>query len=260
MKKDYDKNYYVVKADEIEKNFDADGVAKTELLPGEYDGGIRSFKYFLKAGSSVKPELYADKTVIIFFGKGNGELEDCDGVHQITELAFYAPFFDKVPYEIRAKEDMEFVFNVVDMNEYDKAEYDRWHIALPYFRLHSECVRYVQDCKGPHTEARMVLCTGWLGRIILGTTRANGEGTTEAGHPAVHQWNYCVGDSDFSMSVGYKKDNNMETINHKAGDWSFIPAGADHDLVSEPGKEVYYVWFEHFTDEEKFNRKKNPDD
>ena len=27
MKKDYDKNYYVVKADEIEKNFDADGVA-----------------------------------------------------------------------------------------------------------------------------------------------------------------------------------------------------------------------------------------
>ena len=53
MKKDYDKNYYVVKADEIEKNFDADGVAKTELLPGVYDGGIRSFKYFLKAGSSV---------------------------------------------------------------------------------------------------------------------------------------------------------------------------------------------------------------
>ncbi len=46
MKKDYDKNYYVVKADEIEKNFDADGVAKTELLPGVYDGGIRSFKYF----------------------------------------------------------------------------------------------------------------------------------------------------------------------------------------------------------------------
>ena len=28
----------------------------------------------------------------------------------------------------------------------------------------------------------------------------------------------------------------MENVNHKAGDWSFIPAGADHDLVSEPGK------------------------
>ena len=32
MKKDYDKNYYVVKADEIEKNFDADGVAKPNFF------------------------------------------------------------------------------------------------------------------------------------------------------------------------------------------------------------------------------------
>ena len=86
----------------------------------------------------------------------------------------------------------------------------------------------------------------------MGTTRADGEGTVEKGHPAVHQWNYCVGNSDFTMSVGYKDQNNMENVNHKAGDWSFIPAGADHDLVSEPGKEVYYVWFEHFTDEKKF--------
>ena len=70
MKKDYDKNYYVVKADEIEKNFDADGVAKTELLPGVYDGGIRSFKYFLKAGSSVKPDLYADRCVCLGCGGG----------------------------------------------------------------------------------------------------------------------------------------------------------------------------------------------
>ena len=183
-----------------------------------------------------------------------GELEDCDGVHAITELAFYVPFMDKEAYEIRAKEDMEFVFNVVEMNEYDKKGFDAWHIRLPYFRLHSECVQYIQDCKGPNTEARMILCQKWVGRIILGTTKANGEGTVEKGHPAVHQWNYCVGNSDFSMSVGYKKDNNMETINHKAGDWSFIPAGADHDLVSEPGKEVFYVWFEHYTDEELFKK------
>ena len=78
--------------------------------------------------------------------------------------------------------------------------------------------------------------------------------TSEKGHPAVHQWNYCVGNSDFSMSVGYKAENSMETVNHKAGDWSFIPAGADHDLVSEPGKEVYYVWFEHYTNEKQLKR------
>ena len=252
MKMNYEKNYYVVKAEEIEANYDAGGFAKTELLSGVYDGGIRSYKCFLKAGAAVTPELYADKTVVIFFGKGCGELEDCDGVHKITELSFYVPFMDQEGYEIRAGEDMEFIFNVVEMNEWDLAEFGRWHIKLPYFRRHSECVQYIQDCKGANTEARMILCTGWIGRIILGTTRAHGEGTVEKGHPSVHQWNYCVGNSDFSMSVGYKEKNEMETINHKAGDWSFIPAGADHDLVSEPGKEVFYVWFEHFTDEEKF--------
>lgn len=252
MKKEYDKNYYVVKADEIERKYDENGFAMKELLPGVYDGGIRSFKCFLKAGSEVSPELYADKTVLIIFGAGTGELKDCDGVHDITELAFYVPFMDKVKYQIRAKQDMEFILNIVEMNEWDRNAYNAWHIRLPYFRLHSECVQYIQDCKGPNTEARMILCVKWVGRIILGTTRANGEGTIEKGHPAVHQWNYCVGNSDFSMSVGYKDKNEMETINHKAGDWSFIPAGVDHDLVSEPGKEVFYVWFEHFTDEEKF--------
>ena len=31
--KTYDRNYYVVKADEVEKSFDANGFSKTELLP-----------------------------------------------------------------------------------------------------------------------------------------------------------------------------------------------------------------------------------
>ena len=256
MKAEYEKNYYVEKAEDIACRaiYDDNGVAKVELLPGIYDGGIRSWKYFLKAGSTVCPELFADKGVVLFFGKGLGVLKDCDGLHDITELAFYVPFQEKVPYEIHAIEDMEFIFNVIEMNEWDTKGYNRWHIRLPYFRLHSECVQYIQDCKGPNTEARMVLCPNWYGRIILGTTRANGEGTVEAGHPAVHQWNYCVGESDFHMSVGYKAQNNMETVEHHAGDWSFIPAGADNDLVSDPGKEVYYVWFEHYTNEEQMKR------
>ena len=252
MKTNYDKNYYVVKAEDMKAEYNEQGFAMTELLPGVYDGGIRSFKCFLKAGSTVKPELFADKAVILFFGKGEGALTDQDGVHPITELAFYVPNFDAYNYEVYAHEDMEFILNIIEFNQWDKQTYDSWHIRLPYFRLHSECVQYIQSCKGPHTEARMVLCPKWFGRVILGTTRANGEGTVEKGHPAVHQWNYCVGNSDFKMSVGYKEKNDMETVNHKAGDWSFIPAGADHDLVSDPGKEVYYVWFEHYTNEKEF--------
>lgn len=257
MKKEYGKNYYVVKADQVERHFDDNGFSRTELLPGIYDGGIRSYKCFLKAGCKVSPELYKDKGVVILFGQGKGVLKDKDGDHAITELAFYVPDFDMDTYEIRAEEEMEFVVNVIEFNQWDWEGFHSWHIGLPYFRLHSQCVPYVQDCKGPNTEARMVLCPKWFGRVLMGTTRADGEGTVEKGHPAVHQWNYCVGNSDFTMSVGYKDQNNMENVNHKAGDWSFIPAGADHDLVSEPGKEVYYVWFEHFTDEKKFVKPEN---
>ena len=50
MKKEYGKNYYVVKADQVERHFDDNGFSRTELLPGIYDGGIRSYKCFLKAG------------------------------------------------------------------------------------------------------------------------------------------------------------------------------------------------------------------
>ncbi len=248
MTKEYDKYYYVDRAEDIaaRRQYDDNGVAKVELLPGVYDEGITCYKYFLKAGSSITPELYADKTVAIFFGKGLGELKDSDGVHKITEVAFYVPYMDKVAYSITAEEDMEFVFCIVEMNRYDKQGFNAWHIRLPHFRLESECVQYIQDCKTPNADARMILCDGWVGRILVGTTRAVNGGTIEKGHPQVHQFNYCVGNSDFTMSVGYKAENDMETIECKAGDWSFIPAGPDHDLVSADGKEAHYIWFEHY--------------
>ena len=31
-----------------------------------------------------------------------------------------------------------------------------------------------------------------------------------------------------------------------------MPAGWDHALVAEPGKEVFYVWYEHYTREKDF--------
>ena len=102
MEREYEKNFYVEKAADIaaRAQYDDNGFAKVELLPGVYHGGIQSFKCFLKAGHKVSPELLADKSVVIFFGKGEGELTDCDGVHKITEVAFYVPFMDKEKYEI----------------------------------------------------------------------------------------------------------------------------------------------------------------
>ena len=246
-------NFYVARNEDIRVEYNADGFARTELLPGTYDGGVRNYKCFLKAGCQVEPECYADKLVLLFFGKGEGYVADASAAHAITELSFYAPKFDQCPYTIHAVDEMEFVMSIVDLNEWDRKIIAENHIYLPFFRKHSDCTRYVQDCKGPNTEARNVLGCKQLGRIMVGTTRAMGEGTTEEGHPAVHQWNYCVGASDFHISVDH-----CEPLPHKAGEWSFIPAGPDHDLVADPGKEVFYVWYEHFAREKDFDVKVLP--
>ena len=66
---------------------------------------------------------------------------------------------------------------------------------------------------------------------MVGAVRAEGEGTTEKDTPKVHQWNYCVGNSDFSLTV-----DDCPAVNPRTGDWSFIPAGPDHALVAGAGE------------------------
>jgi len=249
------KKYFIARKEDIKVDFDANGYSCIELLPGTYDGGVRNYMCHLKAGSEVSPQMYADKTVVFFFGQGKGYVTDAEAAYNITELSFYAPNFDKSPYRIHAVDEMEYVMSVIDLNEWDRQIIAENHTYLPFFRSHSDCPRYVQDCKGPNTEARTVFSTKQLGRILAGTTSAIGEGTREEGHPAVHQWNYCVGNSDFNMIVDHG-----DPIPHKAGEWSFIPAGPDHDLVADPGKEVFYVWFEHFAREKDFIVKLLPGD
>lgn len=239
--------YYLAKAEDIPCDYDENGFAISELLAGSYDGGIRNYKCFLKAGCTVSPELYGEETVILMFGKGKGYLHSEHEMHNITELSFYAPKFDKEPYTIYAIDDMEFIMSVVEMNQWDRALYEASHVRLPFFLSISDAVKYDQDCKGPNTTSWHILSPKQLGRIMVGVVRATGEGTTEKGHPKVHQWNYCVGDSDFNLTVG-----DCPTVKHKSGDWSFIPAGPDHALVADPGKEVYYVWYEQYTREKDF--------
>ena len=239
--------YYLIKSGDIPQDYDDHGFAMSELLPGTYDGGIRNYKCFLKAGCQVSPELRGEDTVLLMFGKGKGYITSEHEMHRITELSFYAPNFDKEPYTIHAVEDMEFVLSVVEMNQWDKELYEACHVRLPFFMKLRDAVIYDQDCKGPNTTSWHILSPKQLGRIMVGVVRAVGEGTTEAGHPKVHQWNYCVGDSDFHLKVG-----DQPAVDHKAGDWSFIPAGPDHALVADPGKEVFYVWYEHYTREKDF--------
>lgn len=234
--------FYIARKEDMACSYNEDGFGCVELLADSHDGSVHNYKCYLKAGSKVAPKMYADKIVLFFFGKGKGYVTDQTDAYPIEEeVSFYFPDFDKNVYEIHAIEDMEFVMAVVDMYPCDWEDFKESHLRLPYFRPLSKCVKYDQDCKGPHTTSWHVLNSKHLGHVILGVVRANGEGTIEKGHPSVHQWNYCLGDSDFDMTV------DGETVHHVAGEWSFIPAGPDHSLVAQPGKEVFYVWFEQFT-------------
>lgn len=231
----------MVRRDEIVLDF-KDGFAKTELLPGTFPG-IQNYKCVLKAGCDVQPELFSDKVAVYCFTKGKGYVTDHKAAYNITELSFYVPDFNQGAVCIHAVEDMEFLCLVSDMSKGDWRTYEAGHHVLPIFNPISQCREYTQDCKGPHTQSWSVLSSKNIGRVMLGVVRAIGEGTTEKGHPSVDQWNYCLEGADFNLTV------DGETVGQKDGDWSFVPAGLDHSLVADPGKLVYYIWFEHFVKE-----------
>ena len=52
--------YLIVKNEDIDIKYNEDGFFMTEVLAGSYDGGIRNYKCFLKAGSEVRPALYRE--------------------------------------------------------------------------------------------------------------------------------------------------------------------------------------------------------
>lgn len=238
---------YAAKEKDIAVKYDANGFYMEELLPGTYRGGVCNYKCYLRAGSEISPRIYGEDMVVLMFGKGRGYIKTKDCLDKITEIAFYVPDFQRQPYVIHAFEDMEFVYSVIKMNQWDKELYAECHTRLPFFTLISDVVIYDQDCKGPDTTSWWILSAGQLGRIMLGVVRGVGGGTVEKGHPRVAQWNYCVGNSDFLLTV-----EDAPAIEHKSGDWSYIPAGFDHSLVAEPGKEVFYIWFEHHKKEKDF--------
>lgn len=88
---------YVVKNEDINVNYDENGFYMEELFPVLMPEGSGIFKCFLKAGCEVSPKLHNEETVILMFGKGRGYIKSKEALHKITEVAFYAPDFDRVP-------------------------------------------------------------------------------------------------------------------------------------------------------------------
>jgi len=227
------------------RNYNESGIDVTELLPDTHDE-VKAYKYFMKAGSVLAPELFANKYVLLLFdGKGDGILTDAEAEHRLNTVCFYAPNFNKVSYSIYAITDIAFVKVVANQDSHDRAVTGEYAVHLPFYRKESQCDRYDQDCKTPGTISRTVLYGEFdrLGRLTCGMCKGgNCGGTIEKGHGEVHQWNYALGNSDYQMKVG--TGDEAVVYDRKAGDWDFIPAGLDHSLYAGTGKEVYYVWVE----------------
>lgn len=227
------------------RSYDENGIDVIELLPGSHDE-VRAYKYFMKAGSVLTPELFADHSVLyIFDGKGDAVLKDHEAEQRLNTVCFYAPDYDRASYSIYAINDIAFIKVVAHMDSHDEKMKANCRLHLPFFRREAQCDRYDQDCKTPGTISRTVLFGEFdrLGRLTCGICQGgNGGGTVEKGHPDVDQWNFALGDADYQMTVG--AGDEAVTYDRKAGDWDFIPAGPDHTLYAGAGKTVHYVWVE----------------
>ena len=182
----------IARREEGPKEF-RNGYGEADWLPGVYPL-IHTYKCVLKAGCSISPELYADKTQLFCFTEGTGYITNSKRAYNIDELSFFIPDFEADQFTIYAATDLEYMKLVVDMLESDKAAYVDTHMVLPSFKKFSELEEYDQSCKGPNTRSWSVVHSGNLGRVLMGIVCAEGEGTDEKGHPSVAQWNYCLKD------------------------------------------------------------------
>ncbi len=228
-----------IKKNDITLNFQ-NGYAETEVLKEVY-AGVRTFRCVLKAGSKITPENFGQKLQVLCITNGEGYISTPQKAFNIEELCFFIADLDEA-YTIHAAKDIMITKFVIDLTENDMEAFNKSHVVLPFFRKISDCVEYWQDCKGENTRSWSVLNSRQLTRILFGVVKVSvgGEGTIEKGHPAVAQWSVVLDDSELVYTV------EDESVDLSSGDIGYVTAGLDHSLVSKPGKQANYIWFEHF--------------
>ena len=222
----------------------ANGYAQTELLPGVYPL-VKAYRGVLRENAEVTLASSARTFDVYCFTAGRGDCVASSRTYTIDALCFFVPDPQK-PFTLHAATELVFTRFTVTMLDSDLREWNETHCCLPWFKTLDACEPYWQACKSENTQSWYVICRKLLPRTIMGVVRAQGpgrEGTAEAGHPNVAQWNVMLPGADIVLTVG------EENVAHMEGDFSYVEAGAPHSLISNPGKLNYYIWFEHFVKE-----------
>mgnify|MGYP002510112783 CR=1 FL=1 len=239
-----------VKKDDIHLDM-KQGYGQAELLPGTYPGGVHAWRCKLNAGCQVKPEMQKDTIQVFCLTDGKGAIITPERAYSIDEVSFYVADPDST-FCIHAATDMTWTMFVVEQKLGDLERYRAFHMKLPFFKGLSQCVEYCQDCKSPSSRSYSVIPTKRLCRILMGVGEASAEhsdqpeGCFEKGHPAVAQWNVPFGDTEMLLTV------DGESVDQESGDFSYVPAGLDHSLQCKPGKNIHYIWFEHYVLEKDY--------
>lgn len=241
---------HMVKNEEICLKME-NGFGQAEMLAGTYTGGVRAFRCKLEAGHCVNPEIVPDTLQIFCLTEGKGAIITAGRAYSIDEVSFFVAEPGGA-FTFHAATEMVYTMFVVEQKAGDLERYRKFHMKLPFFKGLSQCTEYCQDCKSPHSRSYSVIPTKRLCRVLMGVTESSAEGSSqpegcfEKGHPAVAQWNVTFGQTDMLLTV------NGESADQRTGDFSYVPAGLDHSLQCKPGKQIHYIWFEHYVQERDY--------
>lgn len=221
-----------------------DGYACVPVLEGAFDQA-RFAHCALQSGHSITPDVYSvtEHNQLFIFTKGKGYIVTPRRVFNITEVCVFVPDFDKESFTFHcaadAKETMEIVHFVTELNDYDKTCLREAHMSLPRFRGVSEAWHYKENFTGADIQQMMLLEHRNLGRLSMGANF--GTGPNYIGqhiHNELEQWYIMLPGASFT----YTAEN--EKVHVQGGDITYTPHGSHHGSECAEGEKFAYVWFE----------------
>ena len=155
---------------DIQHNY-VNGVSRVSILEGAYkDATVERIS--LQPGADFSAELYTREqhNQVFLITAGKGYIVTPRRVFNITEVSVFVPDFDKESVTFHcaadAKETMEIVHFVTELNDYDKTCLKEAHMSLPRFRGVSGAWHYKEDFTGADIQQMMLLEHRNLGRLV----------------------------------------------------------------------------------------------